>query len=170
MLKTISILTILILLFSTVCYGGEIELKKSFWKGYFYIKDGVEHRVGDGRGLRQDMAGIKEAQKEIDKYRRRRGLYICFGLMTWTSIVAMYGRNISRGYSEWDGTQTFLYVSGLSMFITGRLLYPSANSHLKKGVSIYNQSLKKEQTTTQRLNFVIGPTSGGLSFAVKYNF
>jgi hypothetical protein len=170
MFKTSLVLIVLLIILSTTCYGGEIVLKKSFWWGYLYTKDGVEHKVGDGLRLKRDMVGAKEAQVEIDKYRRRRSLYICFDLLCWTSLVAMHGRDISRGYCEWDDTRVFLYASGLTTLAGGFFLWLSANSHLKKGVGIYNDSLKQQQANTQRLNFMVTPRSGGFSFAMKCSF
>ena len=155
---------------SSLCCAGEIELKKSFWKGYYYIKDGVEHRVGDGRGLKRDMTGVKEAQIEIDKYRRRRSFYIWFDLLEWAPLALSYGRAFARRSCESDDTQTFLLISSLATFVAGRLLYHSANSHLKKGVGIYNDSLKQQQAVTQRFNFAVSPKSNGFSLAIKYDF
>ncbi|HEX9916742.1 MAG TPA: hypothetical protein VGB16_03310 [candidate division Zixibacteria bacterium] len=170
MFKTSLALIVLLIILSTTCYGGEIVLKKSFWWGYSYTKDELQHQVGDGLRLKQNMAGVKEAQVEIDKYRRRRSLYIWFDLIRWPPLAVSYGRAFARRSFETDDTQTFLLISTLATLVAGQLLYHSANSHLKKGVGIYNDSLKQQQANTQRLDFMVTPRSGGYSFAMKYSF
>jgi hypothetical protein len=170
MFRALFLLVIFVGVLSRVSYSGQIVLKHSIWKGHFYTKDGVRHQVGDGRGLKQDMTGVKEAQIEIDKYRSRRSLYICLNLLCCTSLVAMHARDISKGYCERDDTRISLYASGVTTLAGGFFVWLSANSHLKKGISIYNDNLKQQQITAQRLDFMVAPRNDGFRLVVKCDF
>jgi hypothetical protein len=141
LIRTLGALLVLVLAVPGAGEAQQVELKKSFWKGWQYSVNGSEYEtVGrSAKGLVSIAAGNESVLAELDAYKSRQ---------TWANVFAIAGGGLlgfaigsSFGDEGWQSTQTAMASVGGGLVVIGMVFDHSASGHLQRGVELYNGGL-----------------------------